>query len=60
MSRIRAGHLPLRLQTVDLAATLSTVAEGRDHPQDRHRLVLDLQDEPTYVGLTSTASTDRH
>jgi signal transduction histidine kinase len=48
VSRIRTGHLPLRLQTVDLATTLHQIADRyRDHLGDQHALVLDVPEEPT-------------
>jgi signal transduction histidine kinase len=45
VSRIRTGHLPLRLATVNLVAALREAAERyRDHMGDDHTLVLDLPD----------------
>ena len=43
VSRIRTGHLPLRLATVDLAAVLREAADRyRDQLGDGHTLVVDL------------------
>jgi signal transduction histidine kinase len=51
VSRIRTGHLPLRLTTVDLVATLRDVTgRYRDHIGDDHRLTLDLPEGPVYAG----------
>src|SRR5262245_59694942 len=46
VSRIRTGHLPLRLTTVDLVATLREVPNRyRDHLGEQHTLTLDLPDQ---------------
>jgi len=50
VSRIRTGHLPLRLKTVDLNVALEQAANRyRDHLGDRHSLVLDLPNQPTFA-----------
>jgi signal transduction histidine kinase len=50
VSRIRTGHLPLRMTTVDLVTTVREVADRyRDHLGDEHRLVVDLPSQPTYA-----------
>ena len=50
VSRIRTGHLPLRLATIDLAATLREVTDRyRDHLDDEHDLVMELPDGPIPV-----------
>jgi signal transduction histidine kinase len=50
VSRIRTGHLPLRLSTVDLVATLRGVTNRyRDHLDDQHVLTMELPDEPIFV-----------
>lgn len=50
VSRIRTGHLPLRLATVDLVTTVQHVAERyRDNLDDEYRLVIDLPDRPSYA-----------
>jgi signal transduction histidine kinase len=50
VSRIRTGHLPLRLQTVDLGTTLRLVADRyRDHLDGEHQIVLNLPETPTYA-----------
>jgi signal transduction histidine kinase len=52
VSRIRTGHLPLRLTTVDLAATLREVTERyRDHIGDQHVLRLELPDRAVSAGV---------
>ena len=50
VSRIRLGRLPLDLETFDLAMLVRTLAErGREQLDERHRLVLDVPDEPRAV-----------
>jgi signal transduction histidine kinase len=50
VSRIRTGHLPLRLATVDLVATLREVTDRyRDHVGDQHSLAIELPDGPINV-----------
>jgi signal transduction histidine kinase len=50
ISRIRTGHLPLRLSTVDLVATLREVTDRyRDHLDDEHHVAIELPDAPVYV-----------
>ena len=50
VSRIRTGHLPLRLATVDLAATLREVTDRyRDHLDDEHPLAIELPEGPVPV-----------
>jgi signal transduction histidine kinase len=45
VSRIRTGHLPLRMATVDLVATLREVTDRyRDHLDDQHGVILELPD----------------
>jgi signal transduction histidine kinase len=52
VSRIRTGHLPLRLTTVDLTATLREVMDRyRDHLGEQHTLALDLPDEAVFAGV---------
>ena len=52
VSRIRTGHLPLRLATVDLVATLRDVTERyRDHLDHEHPLAMELPDRPVYVDV---------
>ena len=52
VSRIRTGHLPLRLSTVDLVATLREVTDRyRDHLDDEHPLVIELPDGPVSVDV---------
>jgi signal transduction histidine kinase len=50
VSRIRTGHLPLRLTTVDLAATLREVTDRyRDHLDDEHELVMELPEASVFA-----------
>lgn len=52
VSRIRTGHLPLRLTTVDLAATLREAADRyRDYLSDQHTLVLNLPAAAVYAAV---------
>jgi signal transduction histidine kinase len=52
VSRIRTGHLPLRLATVDLVATLREVTDRYlDHLGDQHHLNVELPDHPVYVDV---------
>jgi signal transduction histidine kinase len=52
VSRIRTGHLPLRLTTVDLAATLREVTDRyRDHLGEQHDLVIELPEEAVFAGV---------
>jgi signal transduction histidine kinase len=52
VSRIRTGHLPLRLTTVDLVATLREVTDRyRDHLGEQHSLELELPDAEVFVGV---------
>ena len=52
VSRIRTGHLPLRLTTVDLVATLREVTDRyRDHLGEQHNLDLELPEDPVFAGV---------
>lgn len=52
VSRIRTGHLPLRLLTVDLAGALRAAADRyRDHLGELHELAVDLPPEPVYTDV---------
>jgi signal transduction histidine kinase len=52
VSRIRTGHLPLRLTTVDLVTTLDEVANRyRDHLDEQHTLAVDLPREAVYADV---------
>ena len=56
VSRIRTGHLPLRLRRVDLGATFREVTDRyRDHLDEQHALVLDLPDHE----VTPSVDVDR-
>jgi signal transduction histidine kinase len=52
VSRIRTGHLPLRLSTVDLVETLREVTDRYlDYLGDQHHLNVELPDRPVYVDV---------
>jgi signal transduction histidine kinase len=52
VSRIRTGHLPLRMVTVELGAALQAVADRyRDQLGDQHELALDLPAAPVFVDV---------
>ena len=52
VSRIRTGHLPLRLTTVDLGTALREVAERyRDHLGEQHQLAVDLPAGPVHTDV---------
>jgi signal transduction histidine kinase len=56
VSRIRTGHLPLRMSTVNLVDTLREVTNRyRDHLDDQHALVIEL---PAYE-VSATVDVDR-
>ena len=52
VSRIRTGHLPLRLVTVDLGETLREVADRyRDHLSDQHVLAVEVPAAPVLTDV---------
>jgi signal transduction histidine kinase len=52
VSRIRTGHLPLRLSTVDLVTAVRQVADRyRDHLDDEYRLTVDVPAQPIYASV---------
>jgi signal transduction histidine kinase len=56
VSRIRTGHLPLRLSTVDLVTTLSEVTTRyQDHAGEQHTVIIELPDTP----VEATVDVDR-
>jgi signal transduction histidine kinase len=56
VSRIRTGHLPLRLSTVDLVTTLrEATTRYRDHLGERHTVIVELPETP----VEATVDVDR-